>query len=123
MIELRSSEEEKLTDAISHSARIRDLNDAFRRSFIGGSVILTQGVDGLSNSDKMAVLAKVRAFDDFNRDNDPHHEHDFVSVDHDGTTYFGKIDYYAKDMQNGSKDPSDPSQTVRVLTIMRADEY
>ena len=51
------------------------------------------------------------------------HDHDFVSVEHEGTTYFGKIDYYDKDMQSGSEDPSDPSQTVRVLTIMRADEY
>jgi hypothetical protein len=105
------------------TVRIRDLNDAFRKSFIGGKVMLTQGVDGLSDGDKMALLAKVRTFDDFNRDNDPHHEHDFVRVEHDGTTYYGKIDYYAKDMEGGSEDPTDPLQTCRVLTIMRADEY
>ena len=85
--------------------------------------MLTQGVDGLSEREKTGLLAKVRTFDDFHRDNDPHGEHDFVSVEHDGTTYFGKIDYYAKDMENGSEDPADALQTVRVLTIMRADEY
>lgn len=105
------------------TTRIRELNDAFRKSFVGGKVFLTQGVDGLSDGDKMALLAKVRAFEDFHRDNDPHHEHDFVSIEHGCTTYFGKIDYYAKDMENGSEDPADPLQTVRVLTIMRADEY
>ena len=105
------------------TARIRELNDAFRSSFSGGKVMLTQGVNGMADSDKTALLAKVRAFDGFNADNDPHGEHDFVSVEHDGTTYFGKLDYYAKDMQQGSEDPADPLQTVRVLTIMRADEY
>jgi Protein of unknown function (DUF3768) len=105
------------------SARIRELNDAFRNSFVGGKVMLTQGVDGLSDSDKTALLAKVRAFDDFSGDNDPYHEHDFVSVEHDGTTYFGKIDYYDAEMTMGSEDPADPLLTARVLTIMRADEY
>jgi hypothetical protein len=32
-----------------------------------------------------------------------------------------QIDYYGP--QNGSKDPSAPEKTARVLTIMRADEY
>lgn len=32
-------------------------------------------------------------------------------------------DYYAKDMKSEPEDPADPEQPVRVLTIMRADEY
>ena len=103
--------------------RIRELNDAFRKCFVGGTVLLTQGVDALSDSDKRVLLAKVRTFEDFHRNNDPHREHDFVRVVHDETIYYGKIDYYSKDMQGGSEDPSDPAQTLRVLTIMRADEY
>lgn len=108
---------------MDRTTRIRELNDALRKSFAGGKVLITQGVDALSDNDKVALLAKVRAFDDFHRDNDPRHEHDFVNVEHDGTRYFGKIDYYAKDMEGGSEDPADPLQTMRVLTIMRADEY
>ena len=108
---------------MDRTARIRELNDAFRKSFSGGKVMLTSGVDSLADIAKQALLAKVRTFDGFNADNDPHGEHDLVSVEHDGTLYFGKLDYYAKDMQHGSEDPADPLQTVRVLTIMRADEY
>lgn len=104
-------------------ARIRELNDAFRKSFAGGKVMLTQGVNELSDQDKAAVLAKVRGFDGFEPGNDPHGEHDFVSIEHGGTKYFGKIDYYTRDLARGSEDPADPAQTVRVLTIMRADEY
>ncbi len=108
---------------MSKSARIRELNDAFRRTFVGGQVMLTAGVNALSDAEKAAVLAKVRTFDAFNSDNVPHGEHDFVSIEHGIEKYFGKLDYYAPDMQAGSEDPADPSQTIRVLTVMRADEY
>lgn len=105
------------------TALICELNDAFRKTFIGGKVMLTQGIDGLDDSDKMALLAKVRTFEDFDQNNDPYGEHDFVSVEHEGVTYFGKIDYYDKEMTMGSEDPAHSSLTSRVLTIMRADEY
>jgi hypothetical protein len=104
-------------------ARIRRLNDAFRQTFIGGRVMLTAGVNALPEADKAALLDKVRTFQRFNGDNDPWGEHDFVDVEHAGEKYFAKLDYYSADMQGGSEDPSDPSNTVRVLTVMRADEY
>ena len=108
---------------MGRTARIRNLNDTFRKAFVGGKVMLTQGVDALGDQDKAAVLTTVRGFEDFDEDNDPHHEHDFFSVAHNGVRYFAKIDYYAKDMHHRADDPADPNQTVRVLTIMRADEY
>ena len=108
---------------MDHANRIRDLNDSFRRSFIGGRVILTAGVDLLPDDDKAAVLTKVRTFDSFEGDNDPYGEHDFMSVEHAGERYFAKIDYFDLDMHYGSEDPADPAETIRVLTLMRADEY
>ena len=102
---------------------IRLLNDKLRTTFVGGKVMLTAGVDALSDEMKATVLSKVRTFTDFNADNDPHHEHDFGSFELAGVTYFFKLDYYAPDMEGGSEDPADPAKTTRVLTIMRADEY
>jgi Protein of unknown function (DUF3768) len=108
---------------LTKTQRIQLLNDSLRTTFDGGRVMLMAGVDALPDNEKAAVLSKVRTFADFNGDNDPHGEHDFVNIAHDGTTYFAKIDYYSPDMQGGSEDPTDPTKTTRVLTIMRADEY
>ena len=104
-------------------ARICELNDAFRKTFVGGRVCLTQGVNALSDVARLAVIQKVRDFADFTPDNDPHGEHDFGSFEFDGDKFFWKIDYYAPDMDGGSEDPSDPAVTTRVLTIMFAEEY
>jgi len=108
---------------LSNVQRIRALNDALRTTFIGGRIMRTAGIAALPEDAKAAVLSKVRTFDQFSGDNDPHGEHDFVNIEHDGTTYFAKIDCYSPDMQSGSEDPADPEKTTRVLTIMRADEY
>lgn len=107
----------------SRTARIRQLNDTLRQFFIGGRVLITPAVDALPMATKALLLDRIQRFSDFNGDNDPHGEHDFVNVVIDGQTYFAKIDYYALDMRGGSEDPANPELTTRVLTIMRADEY
>ncbi len=58
-----------------------------------------------------------------NPHNDPYGEHDFGAIDHNGQKIYWKIDYYDPDLKYGSKDPSGPVQTARVLTIMLANEY
>ena len=110
-------------DAKSKVETIRNLNDRFRQSFMGGKVMRSAAVADLPPALQTRVLMAVQQFVDFDEGNDPHGEHDFVSVDIDGEKYFGKIDYYAPDMESGSEDPADPKQTVRVLTIMRAEDY
>ena len=84
---------------------------------------MTSGVAALPEAELAQLLERVRSFDAFSPDNDPHAEHDFGSIEHAGTTYFFKVDYYAPGMEGGSEDPADPEKTTRVLTIMRADEY
>ena len=83
--------------------------------------MITQGVQALD--DVPSVLDQVRRFDTFTLDNDPYGEHDFGSFRYAGETVFWKLDYYDVDSAMHSPDPSDPTVTTRVLTIMLADEY
>ena len=103
--------------------QILELNDLFRSTFIGGKVMMTEGVGNLAPDALAALVSGVRTFHAFNEDNDPHGEHDFGSIDVGEEKYFWKIDYYDHSLEFGSADPSDPTVTTRVLTIMRADEY
>ena len=107
----------------SNSERIRQLNDSLRQTSTGGTVVLTQGVDALSAEVKAEVLLCVRNFDRFDRDNDPHGEHDFGSFEIADQRFFFKVDYYNLEMDGGSEDPADPTKTARVLTVMKAEEY
>ncbi len=101
--------------------KVRELNDAARHSFTGCRVMITQGVAGLDHVD--AALAAVRNYSDFNSNNDPYSEHDFGSFAVAGERLFWKFDYYDTDMLMASLDPADDTITVRVLTIMLAEEY
>jgi hypothetical protein len=111
------------TVALRPAQRIRLLNDNFRTTFIGGQVVMTQGVAELPLDLKARAILAVQSFAAFNADNDPHGEHDFGNFELAGETYFFKVDYYSPDLSGGSEDPADPEKTARVLTIMRADEY
>jgi Protein of unknown function (DUF3768) len=102
---------------------IRALNDAFRRTVVGGAVMITAGVEAMPLEQRRMLLEKVRAFDAFTDDNDPHGEHDFGAIDEGGVRCFWKIEYYDRATEMGSPDPADPSVTTRVLTIMLGDEY
>ena len=102
---------------------IKTLNDNLRKSLIGGRVILTQGINVKTPRDIARILAKVRNFNNFTIANDPYNEHDFGSFDYNGEKIYWKIDYYDKDYQFYSEDPSNPDITNRVLTVMLASEY
>lgn len=105
------------------SPTIAQLNDAFRRTLVGGKVVMTPGVSVLGETGIAAVLRQVADFDAFTLDNDPFGEHDFGSVTFQAATFFWKIDAYDRACEYGSPDPLDPRVTCRVLTLMGADEY
>jgi uncharacterized protein DUF3768 len=102
----------------THVSEIAKLNDEYRRKILGCT--LTRGIAELVPiiGD---ILERVRKFDDFNEENDPHNEHDFGSFEILGVEVFWKIDYYNQDLK-GWCDPLDP-KCRRELTVMRAEEY
>lgn len=110
-------------DDAGRADRIRQLNDQFRRSFRGGKVVLTSGLQAHAGAALPALLAQVSHFDRFDERNDPYAEHDFGALEWEGETIFWKIDCYDSDMLAGSPDPTEPAVTTRVLTIMLAWEY
>jgi len=108
----------------SRAKRIANLNDKFRKTLVtGGRTYMTAGVNSKGAEFVSKALAKVIAFDDFNADNDPHGEHDFGSFELEGEKLFWKIDYFDLAAEFGSEDPTDPKKTLRVLTVMLAEEY
>ncbi len=104
-------------------SRIRDLNDALRRTFLGGRVMITSGVADLPHDVKATALRLVASFNKFTDENDPHAEHDFGSFVLADCTFLWKIDYYDERCEFGSKDPADSERTTRMLTLMLSSEY
>ena len=102
---------------------IKTLNDNFRKTFSGGRVMLTSGIRAKSQSTLAEILNQVKCFNNFTTANDPYNEHDFGSFNYKGEKIYWKIDYYDKNYQYCSEDPSNPSLTNRVMTIMLAEEY
>ena len=110
--------------ADSRRDQVRRLNDQIRCFGIGrGSLMLTAGVHESGAKFVSAAVAAVQTFDSFNRDNDPHGEHDFGAITLQGHRLFFKIDYYDLNLEGHSPDAADSAQTHRVLTIMLASEY
>ena len=102
---------------------IATLNDKFRKSFIGGEVLLSAGIAAMSSEDKANIISMVQNFNDFNDDNDVYGEHDFFSIDYKGNKIFAKIDYYDLNYEFMSENPANPDITNRVLTILLSCEY
>src|SRR5579875_2080572 len=97
---------------------IRNLNDQCRRTFLGCTVLMTPSIQVLPDEQRRKLFERVRSFNEFTEDNDPHGEHDFGVIELEGKTYFWKFDYFDRSMEYGSDDPSEPTKTTRVLTIM-----
>ncbi len=105
------------------TARVRQLNDALRRSHTDGQITITAGVAAFDKRRQQRAVAAVAAFEAFYADNDPYDEHDFGVIELDGDRLMFKIDYYDLSLSAHSPDPTDATVTRRVLTLMLAEEY
>jgi Protein of unknown function (DUF3768) len=103
--------------------RIRALNDELRQNLAGGVAVMTPGIAALGQEAVDRIVKTIAVFDDFCHANDPYEEHDFGSFEAEGHTIFFKIDYFDRNLKYLSPDPTDPAVTVRVITVMLADEY
>jgi hypothetical protein len=102
---------------------IRTLNDELRQNLTTGTALITTGVAALGAEAVARIVRTIAVYDDFCHANDPYEEHDFGSFEVDGQTIFFEIDYLDKALASHSPDPTDPSVTERVITIMLAEEY
>jgi hypothetical protein len=85
--------------------------------------VVTVGFESLPPDRRRSILDRIRAFDNFDEDNDPHGEHDFGLIEDGDVRCFWKIEYYDTDVELMSPDPGDLAVTTRVLTVMLAEEY
>ena len=74
-------------------------------------------------SAETGIFAAIAEFKDFTADNDPWGEHDCAVQTVNGNPVIFKIDYLDRSRRIHSPDPADPKVTVRVMTVMLADEY
>ena len=86
-------------------------------------MVCTQGFHCLDPETQHKVFQKIQAYKDWDSGNDPYGEHDFGVVDADSERFYFKIDYWNKDLTEGSSNPVDPKKTCRVMTIMLTSEY
>jgi hypothetical protein len=107
----------------SQTEQIRALNDQLRQNFSTGLAVITTGVAALGPEVVDRIVKTIGVFDDFCHANDPHQEHDFGAFEAEGELIYFKIDYYDNDLSCHSPDPTDPSVTKRVITVMSASEY
>ena len=105
------------------TAKIRALNDQFRQNLDQGVAVMTKGVAVLGPIAVDRIIETIALFDNFHHANDPYEEHDAGSFEADGKSIVWKIDYFDERMQMHSPDPTDPSVTTRVITVMLAEEY
>jgi hypothetical protein len=109
---------------IADVTTIRHLNDQLRQSLAGGVLVMTAGVVPSAHACQLTILQAVAAVRHLRRGATTHTASTtFGALEVEGERLFWKIDYYDRSLSAHSPDPADPSVTMRVLTIMLADEY
>lgn len=104
-------------------ARVRALNDELRQHLLGGGAVMTPSIAALGPEAVARLVQVISVYDDFCKALDAWDAHDYGVFPFEGQMVAFKIDYYDKSLTHHSPDPSNPSITQRIITIMMADEY
>ena len=93
--------------------KIITLNDQLRTTFKGGRVQMTPSVYELDDRLRGRALSVLARYDKFHPDS----EHDWGTFIFAGYSFEWRIEYRGVDGSGISPDPTDPDQTLRVLTL------
>ena len=125
LMQPNTSTNNAVNPAVAATEAIAQLNDDMRLHPMGPGkrAVITRAVHHMGAAFIKRAIAAVAAFDDFTSGENVHRERDYGTFVLDSHKLLFKIDYLDVDGVLASDDPSDPAQTLRVMTIMFASEY
>jgi hypothetical protein len=79
--------------------------------------VMSAAVAALPPAYVSCLFAEIRAFNNFDKDNDPYGEHDFIKIKYKSEVYSLKVDYFDKNLEFYKEDGT------RVFTLMNASDW
>ena len=112
-----------MTATINTAQRIKELNDAFRRTGDGGRILFTAESAAWASRSRIRRLRLCGASTPSPRTTTRTGSMISGASPIKAASCSGRSTTYDAACEFGSEDPADPLKTTRVLTIMLADEY
>ena len=112
-----------MNDIENRQRQIAETNDQVRQTLARDRLMVTVGIQELSQETQNRIFTAIETYDSFKPSNDPYLEHDFGKVEVDGHTVFWKLEYYDNNLEYHTPDALNRSVTRRVLCVMLAEEY
>lgn len=103
--------------------RARHERDHTAKLVITRNCLATLAGDGSSVAELAAQIRIFSALSEWKPPEGDRSECDLSYLQIDGLNLMFKVDYYAPGLKWGSEDPSDPQQTIRVITVMLPSDY
>jgi len=122
MSESTLAERVKLNTTMSSLQKNRALNDHFRKTGEGGIVTLSMGLHKLGQAEVGNVMKQL-AGEKGDKSVESGNEHDMGEIEIGNRTISWEIDYYNKELDDVSGNPTNPEQTTRFMTLLLATEY